>query len=214
LARGRLPAAAWHADKGRAVFFEERWRRCPLGMVGVGGPLGSGDPAPSEPTFGLEEDSPLDSGVCLRLKPACGCPTGEPKRAELMEIYLDRRAIRQIKVSAQEAIEEGDTEASREEIIDSFSEDQIEEIERRLAHGDMFEFITDVLDEWSGEDIDELFEIVETQLAELGLDLKVDDKDDDLDDDDDVDDDEDDDDEDDDDVDDVDDEEVGFDDED
>ena len=98
-----------------------------------------------------------------------------------MEIYLDRRAIRQIKDSAQEAIEEGDTEASREEIIDSFSEDQIEEIERRLAHGDMFEFVTDVLDEWSGEDVDELMEIIETQLGELGLDLKIEDKDDDLD---------------------------------
>ncbi len=95
-----------------------------------------------------------------------------------MEIYLDRRAIRQIRVSAQEAIEEGDTESSREEIIDAFSEDQIEEIERRLAHGDMFEFVTDILDEWSGEDADELLEIIETQLGELGLDMKVEDKDD------------------------------------
>lgn len=95
-----------------------------------------------------------------------------------MEIYLDRRAVRQIRVSAQEAIEEGDTESSREEIIDSFSEDQIEEIERRLSHGDMFEFITDILDEWSGEDADELIELIETQLGELGLELKIDAKDD------------------------------------
>jgi hypothetical protein len=95
-----------------------------------------------------------------------------------MEIYLDRRAVRQIRVSALEAIEEGDTESSREEIIDSFSEDQIEEIERRLSHGDMFEFITDILDEWSGEDADELLELIETQLGELGLELKVDAKDD------------------------------------
>jgi len=95
-----------------------------------------------------------------------------------MEIYLDRRAVRQIRVSAQEAIEEGDTESSREEIIDSFSEDQIEEIERRLSHGDMFEFVTDILDEWSGEDADELIELIETQLGELGLELKIDAKDD------------------------------------
>lgn len=95
-----------------------------------------------------------------------------------MEIYLDRRAVRQIRVSAQEAIEEGDTESSREEIIDAFSEDQVEEIERRLSHGDMFEFVTDILDEWSGEDADELIELIETQLGELGLELKVDAKDD------------------------------------
>lgn len=95
-----------------------------------------------------------------------------------MEIYLDRRAVRQIRVSAQEAIEEGDTESSREEIIDAFSEDQVEEIERRLSHGDMFEFVTDILDEWSGEDADELIELIETQLGELGLELKIDAKDD------------------------------------
>ncbi len=95
-----------------------------------------------------------------------------------MEIYLDRRAVRQIRASAQEAIDEGDTESSREEILESFNEDQIEEIERRLEHGDMFEFLTDVLDEWSGEDIDELFDLLETQLGEIGVELKLDDKED------------------------------------
>jgi hypothetical protein len=95
-----------------------------------------------------------------------------------MEIYLDRRAVRHIRTSAQEAIDEGDTESSREEILESFTEDQIEEIERRLDHGDMFEFITDVLDEWSGEDVDEFFEILENQLGEIGVELKFDEKDD------------------------------------
>jgi len=93
-----------------------------------------------------------------------------------MEIYLDKRAVRQIRASAQEAIDEGDTETCREEILDSFTEDQIEEVERRLDHGDMFEFLTDILDEWSGEDIDELFDLIESQLGELGVELKTDDK--------------------------------------
>lgn len=91
-----------------------------------------------------------------------------------MEIYLDRRAVRQIRTSAQEAIDEGDTESGREDILESFTEDQIEEIERRLDHGDMFEFITDVLDEWSGEDVDELFDILESQLGDIGVELKFD----------------------------------------
>src|SRR5690606_35934327 len=95
-----------------------------------------------------------------------------------MEIFLDRRAVRQIRASAQEAIDEGDTETCREDILEAFTEDQIEETERRLDHGDMFEFITDVLDEWSGEDIDELLDLLEAQLGELGLELKVEDKDD------------------------------------
>lgn len=96
-----------------------------------------------------------------------------------MDIYLDRRAVRQIRLSAQEAIEEGDTESLREDILESFTEDQVEEIERRLDNADFFEFLTDVLDEWGGDDMDELFELLETQLGEVGIDLKIDGKNDD-----------------------------------
>jgi hypothetical protein len=90
-----------------------------------------------------------------------------------MELYLDRRAVRQIRLSAQEAIEEDDTESLREDVLEAFTEDQVEEIERRLDNGDFFEFLTDVLDEWSGDDVDELFELLETQLGEVGIDLKT-----------------------------------------
>src|SRR3954462_5350210 len=90
-----------------------------------------------------------------------------------MEIYLDRRAIRQIRLAAQESIEEGDTESLREEVLEAFSEEQVEEIERRLDTGDFFEFLTDVLDEWGGDDAAELIELLETQLAEAGIDVKT-----------------------------------------
>jgi hypothetical protein len=43
-----------------------------------------------------------------------------------MEIYLDRRGTRQIRLAAQEAIDEGDTESLREEILEAFTEDQVE----------------------------------------------------------------------------------------
>lgn len=127
-----------------------------------------------------------------------------------MEIVLDKRAVRQIRLSAQDAVEEGDTETLREDILEAFTEEQVEEIERRLDSGDFFEFLTDMLDEWSGDDVDELFELMDTQLGDMGIDMKFDkkgaaaaaepdedadeDKDDDLDDDDDDLDDEDDDD--------------------
>ena len=89
-----------------------------------------------------------------------------------MEIFLDKRAVRQIRISAQDAIEEGDTETLREDVLEAFSEEQVEEIERRLDTGDFFEFLTDMLDEWSGDDVDELFELMETQLGDVGIDLK------------------------------------------
>jgi hypothetical protein len=89
-----------------------------------------------------------------------------------MEIFLDKRAVKQIRISAQDAIEEGDTETLREDVLEAFTEEQVEEIERRLDSGDFFEFLTDMLDEWGGDDVDELFELLETQLGDVGIDLK------------------------------------------
>jgi hypothetical protein len=93
-----------------------------------------------------------------------------------MEILLDQRAVKQIKLSAQDAIEEGDTETLREDILEAFTEEQVEEIERRLDSGDFFEFLTDMLDEWSGDDVDELFELIDAQLGDVGVDIKFDKK--------------------------------------
>jgi hypothetical protein len=130
------------------------------------------------------------------IRPLDGGREGRLNEATRMEIHLDKRAVRQIRLSAADAVEEGDTEALREDVLEAFSEEQVEEIERRLDSGDFFEFLTDILDEWGGDDVDELFELLETQLGDLGIDLKyegreeeedevVDDDDDDLDDDDD-----------------------------
>jgi hypothetical protein len=96
-----------------------------------------------------------------------------------MDIYLDKRAVKQIRLSTQEAIEEGDMDSLREDILDAFTEEQVEEIERRLDGGDLFEFLTDILDEWNGDDVDELLELLETQLGEVGIDLKFEQKSDD-----------------------------------
>lgn len=89
-----------------------------------------------------------------------------------MEIVLDKRAVRQIRLSAQDAIEEGDTETLREDMLEAFTEEQVEEIERRLDSGDFYEFLTEMLDEWSGDDIDELFELLDAQLGDIGVDIK------------------------------------------
>ena len=40
-----------------------------------------------------------------------------------------------------------------------------------MAHC-FFEFLTELLEEWSGDDIDELFELIETQLGDVSIDLK------------------------------------------
>jgi len=91
-----------------------------------------------------------------------------------MEILLDKRAVRQIRQSAVDAVEDGDTETLREDVMDAFSEEQIEEIERRIDGGDFYDFIGDSLEEWDGDDVDELFELLESHLADVGIELKYD----------------------------------------
>jgi len=91
-----------------------------------------------------------------------------------MEIVLDKRAVRQIRQSATDAIEDGDTETLREDVMDAFSEEQIEEIERRIGGGDFYDFIGDTLEEWDGDDVEELFELIESHLSDVGIDVKYD----------------------------------------
>lgn len=89
-----------------------------------------------------------------------------------MEIFLPKRAVRQIRLSAHDAIEEGDTDTLREDIIEAFNDEQIEEIERRIDSGDFYEFLSDILDEWAGDEIDELFELLEAHLSDAGVEIK------------------------------------------
>ncbi len=89
-----------------------------------------------------------------------------------MEIFLNKRAMRQVRLSVADAIADGETDALREDLVSTFSDDDIEEIERRIDSGDFYDFITEILDEWSGEDLDELLELLETQLADADVDLK------------------------------------------
>ncbi len=89
-----------------------------------------------------------------------------------MEIFLNKRAMLRIRLSVADAIEDGEIDALREDLVSVFSDDDIEEIERRIDSGDFYDFISEILDEWSGEDLDELMELLETQLADADVDLK------------------------------------------
>ena len=89
-----------------------------------------------------------------------------------MEIFLNKRAMRQVRLSVADAIADGEIDALREDLVSVFSDDDIEEIERRIDSGDFYDFITEILEEWSGEELDELMELLETQLADADVDLK------------------------------------------
>ncbi len=89
-----------------------------------------------------------------------------------MEIFLNKRAMRQVRLSVADAIADGQIDALREDLVGVFSDDNVEEIERRIDSGDFYDFITEILEEWSGENLDELMELLETQLADADVDLK------------------------------------------
>jgi hypothetical protein len=88
-----------------------------------------------------------------------------------MEIYLGRRGVRQIRDAAHEAMEEGETEALREEIVEAFASEDVQAMERHLGGEDLYDFISAMLDDWSGDDVDELFDLLESQFAEVGIEL-------------------------------------------
>ena len=89
-----------------------------------------------------------------------------------MEIYLDKRAVKHIRISAADAIEEGDTEALHDDLVDAFPVEMVEMLEQMLAGADFSELVAAILGEWSGDDVDELFELLESQLSDHGVDLK------------------------------------------
>jgi hypothetical protein len=89
-----------------------------------------------------------------------------------MEIFLNKRAMQRVRLSVADAIEDGEIDALREDLVSVFSDDDIEEIERRIDSGDFYDFISEILDEWSSEDLGELMELLETQLADADVDLK------------------------------------------
>ena len=108
-----------------------------------------------------------------------------------MQIYLDKRTVRQIRLSALDAIEEGDLDTLREDLYNAFSDADIEEIDLRVDSGEFLELLQDILDEWSGDDVDELMDLLETELSDIEVELRYESDNPDADDDDDEDEDED-----------------------
>ncbi|MCZ6806150.1 MAG: hypothetical protein O7F08_04300 [Deltaproteobacteria bacterium] len=89
-----------------------------------------------------------------------------------MEIFLSKRVMRQVRLSVADAIENGEIDSLREDLVSIVSDDNIEKIERRIDGGNFYEFISEILDEWSGEDFNELLELLEAQLSDADVDLK------------------------------------------
>ncbi len=89
-----------------------------------------------------------------------------------MEIFFNKRAMRQLRLSASDAADDGDTETLREDLIEVFSGKDLEELEHHLETGDLYEFVSQMLDAWDGQDVDELFELLEEELLSCDVELR------------------------------------------
>lgn len=92
-----------------------------------------------------------------------------------MEIYFDRRTVRELRNSALDAIEDGGYEALAEDFVRAFSDDQVDEIEKRLSSGDFPDFVNEILEEWGMDEVDNLFELLESHFAEIDIELRFED---------------------------------------
>lgn len=124
----------------------------------------------------------LSLGVLLLLAPILlgGCQSpgadrdGDGKLGinDANAIQLKMDAVKQIRVSAGEARERGDTDRLREDMLRALSDTQITTIETRLDSGDVEAFLSELVDEWSRGDVDSLFELMELRLSEVGMSMK------------------------------------------
>ena len=125
----------------------------------------------------------LSLGVLLLLAPmllgGCESPGGSARDGDgklgindANAIQLKMDAVKQIRVSAGEARERGDTDRLREDMLRALSDTQITTIETHLDSGDVEAFLSELVDEWSRGDVDSLFELMERRLSEVGMSVK------------------------------------------
>ena len=89
----------------------------------------------------------------------------------MVEIVVEPRQSYSLKQAVMEAIKTGDYNSLYDDIRDCFTEEQIEEMEELLDSGDIGEAIDEIVNEWNGEDLEELFETTQSYFAEFSIEL-------------------------------------------
>lgn len=90
----------------------------------------------------------------------------------MLEIIVDPRRTFNLRQAVSESIESGDYDNLYDDIRDCFTEDQVEQIEEVLENGDISEAIDEIVNEWNAEDLDDLFEAIETYFAESSVEIQ------------------------------------------
>ena len=89
------------------------------------------------------------------------------------EIFLSRNRTKAMRLAIRDAIDEGTVDALGEQIMDAFTDVQIEGIESHLDGQSLEDVIEESLEEWVGDDEFELIGVLENRFSEAGLELKL-----------------------------------------
>ena len=90
----------------------------------------------------------------------------------MLEIIVEPRQSYSLKQAVIEAVKTGDYNSLYDDIRDCFTDDQIEEMEELLESGDIGETIDEIIAEWNGEDVDELFDSIESYFSEASIEIQ------------------------------------------
>ncbi|MFO8071615.1 MAG: hypothetical protein R6V85_07040 [Polyangia bacterium] len=90
------------------------------------------------------------------------------------EILIDARRTINLKQAVADAVENGEYEGLADDIRDCFEDDQISAIEGIFDTLSIDEAIDEILEEWAGDDSDELLEIIESYFADADIEVRFD----------------------------------------
>ena len=96
-----------------------------------------------------------------------------------MKIFFEKRSVRDLRQAIEDARQESDSTSLRDDLVDMFSDEQVEEIERRLDTDDFLDFLDQIIEEWSEEDSGVMLDLMTERLGEIGVTLTIEDEDDD-----------------------------------
>jgi ribonuclease E len=86
-----------------------------------------------------------------------------------MKVVVERRKYDALVIAIQDAIDSDDDKSSLcENVVDCFTDEQSEEIEDSLGE-ELFDYISEIIDDWDSDDGETLWELVVQKLSDEGI---------------------------------------------
>jgi hypothetical protein len=86
-----------------------------------------------------------------------------------MKVVVERRKYDALVIAIQDAIDSDDDKSSLcENVVDCFTDEQLEEIEDSLGE-EFFDYVSEIIDDWDSDDGETLWELIVQKLNDEGI---------------------------------------------